>query len=94
MTENHNYWIALVTSLAIAYLSWISPAHRMPLDYNAMITRSIPFGLAWALVLAFSLWRYRSRGLWLLFGAPLALYWPIWLLFHHFPPCYYAGNCA
>jgi hypothetical protein len=31
--------------------------------------------------------------LWILVGAPMALYWPIWLLFHHFPSCYYSGNC-
>jgi hypothetical protein len=66
----------------------------MPLDYGTMISKSIPFAIAWVFVLAFSLRRYKKRGLWLLVGAPMALYWPIWLLFNDFPPCYYIGNCV
>jgi hypothetical protein len=46
----------------------------MPIDYDAIISRSIPFGLAWALVLAFCLWRYKRRGLGLLVGTPAPLY--------------------
>ena len=94
MTENHKYWAALLASLIVAYLGWSAPSHQMPLDYGAMISRSIPFAATWAVVLVLSLWRYKRRGLWLLVGAPLALYWPIWLLFNHFPACYYLHNCV
>jgi hypothetical protein len=87
-------WIALIISLVFAYLSWTAPSYRMPLDYDAMISRSVPFAIAWAGVVAVSLWRYKRRGLWLLLGAPMALYWPVWLLFNNFPPCYYLRNCA
>ncbi len=66
----------------------------MPLDYDAMIWSSVPFSTAWAIVVVISLWRYEKRGLWLLLGAPMALYWPIWLLFNHFPSCYYSHNCV
>ena len=66
----------------------------MPLDYDALIWRSIPYTLAWTLILLYALFRYKRLGLWLLLGAPMALYWPIWLIFNHFPSCYYAGNCA
>jgi len=59
-----------------------------------MITRSIPFATAWAAILAFCLWRYKKRGLWLLLGVPMALDWPIWLLLNHFPSCYYLGDCV
>jgi hypothetical protein len=83
-----------MASLIIAYLGGSAPNHRMPLDYGAMISRSIPFAIAWAVILAFCLWRYKKRGLWLLVGAPMALYWPIWLLFNHFPPCYYLHDCV
>jgi hypothetical protein len=31
--------------------------------------------------------------LWLLFGALLALYWPVWLLFNRTPECYWHHNC-
>jgi len=66
----------------------------MPLDYDAMISKSVPLAAAWAAILVFCLWRYRKRGLWLVVGAPMALYWPIWLLFNHFPDCYYLHNCV
>jgi hypothetical protein len=73
MTENKKYWIALTASLVFAYLGSKVPSYRMPLDYDAMISRSIPFAIAWAVILAFCLWRYEKRGLWLLVGAPIAL---------------------
>jgi len=94
MTENQRFWIALMASLVVAYLGGSAPNYRMPLDYGAMISRSIPFAIAWAVILAFGPWSYKKRGLWLLVGAPMALYWPIWLLFNHFPPCYYLRNCV
>jgi hypothetical protein len=93
MTENQRYWVAFTASLAIAYLGRQSPSYRMPLDYDAMISKSISFAVAWALILILCLWRYKKRGLWLLVGTPMALYWPIWLLFNHFPSCYYSHNC-
>jgi hypothetical protein len=94
MTQNQKYWLALIISLVVAWMGWIAPNHRMPLDYDAMIWRSVPLAVAWAAILGFFLWRFRMLGLWLLLGAPMALYWPIWLLFHRFPPCYYANNCT
>jgi len=89
MTENQRYGIALAASLVFAYLGSTAPNHRMPIDYDAIISRSIPFAIVWALIFTFCLWRYKKRGLWLLVGAPSALYWPIWLLLHYFPACYY-----
>lgn len=94
MTNNQIYWTSLIVSVVVAYLGWSSPSYRMPLDYDAMISRSVPFALAWALIFGFCLWRYQRHGLWLLVGTPMAVYWPIWLLFNHFPPCYYSGNCV
>jgi hypothetical protein len=29
-----------------------------------------------------------------LIGAPLALYWPVWLMFNRTPTCYWRGNCS
>ena len=94
MTENQRFWVALMASLIVAYLGGSAPSGRMPLDYGAMLSRSIPFAIAWAVILAFCLWRYKKRGLWLLVGTPMALYWAIWLLFNHFPGCYYLHNCV
>ena len=94
MTTNQRYWIALVTSLVIAFLGWSAPTDTVPLNYHAMIFRSVPFAVAWVTITAFSVWHFRKRGLWLLLGAPMALYWPIWLLLIHLPPCYYSHNCV
>ena len=92
MTENQQYWTALLVSLVAAFLGWQAPARRMPIDYEATIW-SVPIAIGWAMILAFCLWR-KKRGLWLVVGAPMALYWPVWLLFNHFPPCYYLHNCV
>lgn len=88
------FWSLLAVSLVIAFLSYSAPATQMPLNYDAMIWRSVPLAILWGIVLAVSLWRLKTWGLWLLLGAPWALYWPIWLIFNHFPPCYYAHMCA
>jgi hypothetical protein len=93
MTENRKFGIVLTASLLVAYLGAKSPSYRMPLDYDAMISRSIPLAIGWAAIVGFSMWRYKKRGLWSLLGAPMALYWPLWLLFNHFPDCYYLHNC-
>lgn len=77
----------------VALLGGVAPARQMPLEYNAMLWRSIPLAIFWVLMLGFCLWQYKKRALWLLVGAPLALYWPMWLMFHGFPSCFYSGNC-
>lgn len=87
------FWMLFSISLLIVFLSWIAPVRQMPLNYNAMIWRSIPFTSVWLLVAVYALLRYKWRGLVLLLAAPMALYWSIWLMFNHFPFCYYAGNC-
>ena len=94
MTTNQRYWTALVFSLVLAWLSLRAPTYRMPIDYHAIISRSIPFFAMWAAILALSFWRYKRRALWLLLGAPMALFWPVWLIFNRFPPCYYLHNCS
>jgi hypothetical protein len=90
---NRSYPMSLTASLLLAYASWVFPQRQMPLNYDFMVSRSIPLAIVWAMLLIFSLWRYEKRGLGLLLGIPMALYWPIWLLFNHFPQCYYMHNC-
>ncbi len=86
-------WPLVFVSLLIGFLGWIVPGLQSPLNYAAMLRLSIPCAIAWALVVTFALVRFRTRGLWLLIGAPMALYWPVWMLFNHFPPCYYRHGC-
>jgi hypothetical protein len=71
------------------FFGWAAPTRQMPTNYHG----SIPFAVTWALVLVFSLIRFKKRGLWLLLGAPMALYWPIWLLFNQLPLCHHSRSC-
>jgi len=91
--EAVEFWIVLAFSVFVASLGWAAPQHRMPLDYDAAISRSIPVGIIWLAAFAFCLRRYGRRAFWVLAGAPMALYWPIWLLFNAFPSCYYSHKC-
>ena len=93
MTKRRSFGIALTASLLVAILSEGTPGRQRPLDYHAMITVSVPLAVVWAILFAFCLWRYRKRGLWAILGAPLALWWPVWMIFNHFPPCYYSRGC-
>jgi hypothetical protein len=60
MSENQGYWLSLTASLLVACLGLLSPSGRMPLDYDAIVSRSIPFAAVWALVLVVSVWRFKS----------------------------------
>jgi hypothetical protein len=93
MTKKMSYGISFAASLFVAFLSYQIPALQRPLDYRAMITISIPLAIVWAVFFAFSVWRFRKRGLWLIVGAPLAFWWPMWMVFNHFPRCYYSQTC-
>ena len=90
----HWFKIILAVSVVIAFFGWDAPQGRMPLDFHAILWRSIPLACLWAAMLAFSTYRFGRTALWILFGAPLALYWPIWLLLNGIPACYWQGNCA
>jgi hypothetical protein len=93
MGRRLSFGIALAASLIVAFLSSEIPGRQMPLDYHAMITVSIPLAIVWGILFANCVWRFGRRGWWAILGAPLALYWPVWLIFNRFPPCYYSHNC-
>jgi hypothetical protein len=93
MKEKLSFGIALSASLIVAFLGFQIPARHWPRDYDAMITVSVPLAIVWAILFALCLWRSGRRGLWAILGAPVALWWPVWMIFNHFPPCYYAHNC-
>ncbi len=93
MARNIEYAATLSISMLIAFASFALPTGQMPLGYLAMMTLSIPCAILWAVFLGISLRRLGKRGLWLLVGAPFALWWPVWIIFNRFPPCYYAHRC-
>jgi len=94
MRKNLRSKVFLVGSIIIAALGWYLPQRRMPLDFHVMLWWSIPIACAWFLLLIVAALWLKRRAFWMLLGAPLALYWPIWLLLNHIPPCYWQGNCV
>ena len=87
------FGIALAASLIDAFLGMEFPSRQRPLDYHSMITVSIPLAAAWLLIFVVTMWRFGKRGLWLLAGAAFAFWWPVWMIFNDFPPCYYSHLC-
>jgi hypothetical protein len=83
MTEKQKIGIALAASLVVAAIGGWAPTRRMPIDFGAIFSISSPLAILWAGILVFSVWRFRWRGFSALVGAPMALYWPIWLVIHH-----------
>jgi hypothetical protein len=94
MNQNRLPWLLFGASIMVACVGCASPAFRFPINYQAIVVRSIPLAITWAAIVAVSFWRHGKGGLWLLLGAPMALYWPFWLLINGFPLCYYKGGCA
>jgi hypothetical protein len=62
MTDNQKYWIWFAASLAVALLGSVAPVRQMPLDYKAMLWKSIPLAISWGLILGFCVWNYKERG--------------------------------
>jgi hypothetical protein len=85
--------LLLVLSFGIAVLAYLPPQRRMPLDFHFVLWVSLPLAGLWTVGTATCLCKFGRSTLLMLFGAPLALYWPVWLLFNHIPNCYWQGNC-
>jgi hypothetical protein len=83
MTDKQKIGIALGASLVAATLAGWAPIRRMPINFQAMFSISIPLAILWAGILVFSVFRFKWRGFSILLGAPMALYWPFWLFIHH-----------
>ena len=93
MGRNRSFLIFLTASVVIGCLSDLAPRHTMPYHYSAVVSRSIPLAVLWAIVVVASVVLLRKGALWLLVGAPIALFWPVWLLVNGYPSCWYMGNC-
>jgi hypothetical protein len=66
----------LVVSLAVALVAFLMP--RI-LFVHSGIAMWVSFTLAgcWTVLLIGGLYKFKKRGLWLLIGAPFALFWPV-----------------
>ncbi len=81
----------LITSLAVASIACLGPL--LGVRENWMVRFSIALAVCWLLVFAVGLFKFRKRGLWLLTGLPLVLWWPyvffmiVWACSHNVKAC-------
>jgi hypothetical protein len=87
------FFVVLVSSVLVGLLALIAPQRRMPVDFHVMLWWSLPLSGIWVATLVACAFRFHWKALWFLVGAPLALYWPIWLMVNRVPPCYWTHNC-
>jgi hypothetical protein len=81
-------------SYVMSYVGWNLPGRTMPIDVDVILRVSIPLACAWCLLFGISVWRFRSKSLWMLVGSPFVLYWPAWIAICGIPSCYRSGNCV
>ncbi len=89
-----SFTVIVLSSFALAFGAWRVPQGQMPLDVHSMLWWSVPLAVMWVALFCISVFRFGRKALWLLLGAPLAFYWPVWILLHGIPPCYRHGNCV
>jgi hypothetical protein len=68
------FWKLLVTSFVISLLSSFGP-FIFKLGGTGFILIAFPMCIAWFLIVAYAFQQFKSRALWFLLGAPIALYW-------------------
>jgi hypothetical protein len=68
-------------SLAIAFAALFYPSFLASSFFDAgmdpAIYVSLFLAICWLVLFAVGLFKFRSRGLWLLIGLPFAAYWPL-----------------
>jgi hypothetical protein len=96
MRNAANRWFVatFAFSLAISFFAASLPSRRMPTDFHSMFWFSFPLAGLWLITLAVASVHFGRKAFWLLIGAPLSLYWPLWLIFNGIPACYWHGNCV
>ena len=80
-------------SFIVALVGYILPQTQRPIDFLLVFWGSLPLAGIWLAVLLACSIRLGKSGLLALFGSPMALYWPVWLLPNHIPECYWHHNC-
>ena len=94
ITQTYRFRMVLAASFLLACVSWAAPGRGMPTDLHTVLWWSIPLASLWVLTVGVSASRFGRKTLWMLLGAPLALYWPVWLALNGIPACYWHRNCA
>jgi hypothetical protein len=92
-TPDSWFFVLLGSSLIVALAALLAPARERPIHFRTVLQLSVPLAVIWLTTTFVYFFRFRWRGLWILIGAPFALYWPVWLIFNRIPACFWRGNC-
>lgn len=63
--------------MVVAIASPVLPALTSSVDANWNIRLSYSLGVIWLVLLVVAFFRHRWRGIWLLIGLPIVLFWPL-----------------
>jgi hypothetical protein len=72
-----SFWGLLASSIALAALSWLVSFIYRNSDFALLMLANFFFLVLWFALLLYSLKTIGRRGLWLLVGLPLCLFWPL-----------------
>ena len=79
--------LLLASSLAIAFAALFYPSFLGSSFFDAGMDPatyvSLFLGICWLVLFAVGVFKFRSRGLWLLIGLPFAAYWPLAFFMMH-----------
>lgn len=75
--KDRAFWSIFAAAMAIAAASPGLPSLTGSVDANWNIRLSYSFAMIWFVLQAVAVVRHRWRGLWLLIGLPIVLFWPI-----------------
>jgi hypothetical protein len=94
IAQVHRFRIVLVASFVLAWFSWAVPGRDAPTDFHSVLWWSVPLASLWVVTIGVSAYHFGRKTLWMLLGAPLALYWPVSLVLNGIPACYWHGSCV
>ncbi len=63
-------------SIALALSSCFAPRILFHVDADISLWLGLFLGACWLVLFVVGLFKFRKRGLWLLFGLPFVLFWP------------------
>jgi hypothetical protein len=82
--KNRTMRLLFVLSIAVAFAAVLYPSFLgssfIEAGIDPAIYVSLFLAICWLALFAVGLFKFRTRGLWLLIGLPVAAYWPITFL--------------
>lgn len=75
--KDRAFWLIFAAALTVAIASPVLPSLTKSVDANWNLRFSYFLALIWVAIQVVAVVRHKRRGLWLLIGLPIVLWWPI-----------------